>query len=283
MNVYYDIISVLSIFSTTITNIIIKFLQIFALFLLNRAFTYHKKWYIVGMRVVVERTNKRLVQIKVQKDCVVVFAPWYMHIEKVRQTVSENLAWIKQKQQEFVAQRDAKSNAESQDKSQNVLSISKVFQGMQVLVGGEIFEVKPTLENKTFCKDNVVFVNKDAFDCKDGRLKALKSYLKRIGANYLSTEISAFGSKYSLCPKKIEIKQLETWLRCCEPTNRFVCLDFRVVQLPMDLQQYVIAHAFSHFFRLGHGADFASVMENFIPHNKDIQQRLADYDFLLSV
>ena len=151
MNVYYDIISVLSIFSTTITNIIIKFLQYFALFLLNRAFTYHKKWYIVGMRVVVERTNKRLVQIKVQKDCVVVFAPWYMHIEKVRQTVSENLAWIKQKQQEFVAQRDAKSNAESQDKSQNVLSISKVFQGMQVLVGGEIFDVKPTLENKTFC------------------------------------------------------------------------------------------------------------------------------------
>ncbi|MBQ3067353.1 MAG: hypothetical protein IJD18_04910, partial [Clostridia bacterium] len=97
----------------------------------------------------------------------------------MRQTVGENLAWIKQKQQEFVAKSDSKSNAESEDKSQNVLSISKVFQGMQVLVGGEIFDVKPTLENKTFCKDNVVFVNKDAFDSKDGRLKALKSYLKR--------------------------------------------------------------------------------------------------------
>ncbi len=239
--------------------------------------------YSVRMRVVVERTNKRLLQIKVQRDCVVVFAPWYMHIEKIRQTVCENLAWIKQKQQECNTRSGASTSDTNQDNAENVLSISKVFQGMQLLVGGEIFQVKPTLENKTFCKDNVVFVNKDAFESKDGRLKALKSYLKRVGTNYLSSEISAFGSKYSLCPKKIEIKQLENWLKCCEPNNRFVCLDFRVVQLPMDLQQYVIAHAFAHFYKLGHDADFVSVLENFIPYNKDIKQRLADFDFLLSV
>ena len=212
----------------------------------------------------------------------------------------QNMDWIKQRQnaancknKEFAQTSDCSVPSNIQNKSaatkgdtnsglidnntHDILCLNKV------LLLGDLVDVLPSPNNKTFLQDSVLFVSEKCFLQKDMRKKTIYAYVKKLAILYVSSEISAIGAAMSLCPKRIEFKNLTGWMDCNQATEKVMCLNFKIVQLPQDLRKYIITHAFCHFVENNHGDSFWHRLKQQIPNYTQCQDKLKEYQFLLDI
>ena len=146
---------------------------------------------------------------------------------------------------------------------------------------GDIVRVMPTVTVKTYVDGNIMYVNDRYYQTREGRLKAIKAYLKKMALLYISVEIANFGSDVSLCPAKIEFREIgEFWVKCSLASQRILCFDLRIVQLPQHLRMYLIAHAFAHFQHPIHDDKFWNYISNLLPRYQDCVKQLEQYQML---
>ncbi len=248
------------------------------------------------MRVYIERTTKRVVKITPQSDgSVRVVAFWLLGKKRIVEILRENLQWIKENAKSTTSKNvEEKGNQQSAEKPiaptskrQFVLTknnMMELFALKSTLICGEFYKILPTTNNQTSIRDDSIYINERCFDDKIQRAKCIKSFLKKMCQTYLAQEISKFGCGATLCPIKIDFKDLKGKWCCCHDAERgIICLDYRVIQLPVNLQRYVIAHTFCHFSYCGHEENFWNHLSNFIPQYKDCQKQLSEFDFLFDV
>ena len=257
-------------------------------------------WYKFGMRVEVTHTLNNIVQLRYEDGVLKVVANRFLSDKRLRQIIEENSAWIKARQQEEKNKsRDAaaavasKSHASTsnkkplskvQSKSEEEIDIKDVFAGRTTLVLGDTVKVVSTMSLRTVLDENTLYIPEKYYQSREGRLKAIKSYLKKMATLYVSTEIANFGSRISLCPTKIEFREIpDAWLKCSQAAQRILTIDYRVVQLPQKLRQYVIAHAFAHFFHPIHDEKFWKCVASVLPRYEEYARQLEKYRYLKDV
>ena len=253
-------------------------------------------WYKFAMKVEVTRTLKNIVQFRYEDGVLKVVANRFLSDKRLRQIIEENYDWIKSRKQEENKNRDAvaatksatasvqkKSAQKAIIKNQDV-DIRDVFAGRKTLVLGDSVKVLATAASRTLLEENTLYVPEKYYQSREGRLKAIKAYLKKMATLYVSTEISNFGSRISLCPTKIEFREIpDAWLKCSNAAQRILTIDYRVVQLPQNLRQYVIAHAFAHFFHPIHDDKFWNCVSGVLPRFEDYTRQLEKYRYLKDV
>ncbi len=245
------------------------------------------------MKINVQRTNKKVLKICPQSDgSVTVLAYRFLSQKRIATYVAENFQWISSCLQKLCCPSVSSANTRTtsivnvnpkcnEPESQN---IKDIFAGKSVLLCGQLYVVKPSTHTQTFLQEDCLFLFEKQFANKELRLKSIKTFLKRMSSNVLSQEVSKLGSGMALCPVKIQFKDLHgRWCSCAEAETRAIVLDYRLIQLPQQLQTYVIAHAFAHFDKQGHGEDFFQHLSNYQPNYKDCQDAIANYNFLLDV
>ena len=225
-----------------------------------------------------------------------VVANCFVSNKKLREIIEQNSEWIRQQKRDAVATKSeqnlpaksstqvAKNRTVKNDRPKaNESSLkSDIFSGKKTLLLGDVISVVSGCGARTYLDESVLYINEKFYQSRDARLKAIKSYLKKMAQLYVSTEIADFGSKVSLCPTRIEFREIGTfWLKCSMASQRILCFDFRIVQLPKNLRAYLIAHAFAHFIHPIHDDKFSSFVSDFIPHHQDCQRQLENYRFLL--
>lgn len=275
------------------------------------------------MKVVVTRTHKKVVTLRLDDNGVLqVVANNKLPLSRVKQIVENHRDWINEQikiglcrkasdsahcakdtcaalakntpePRQHVNKIPQNSNLRpSQDDtldSSNYTSTQnayygEMFSGKKCLLCGRIHKVMPTAESKCHLDGNCIYVPQKYYSDKESRLKALKGYLKKLSAEHVSDQISKFGSQTSLCPTKIEFRNLPVgWTKCTTPTERVITLDYRICQLPPNLQQYLIVHAFSHFSNSTHDDDFWNTVSNHLPHYKNCLNELSQYEFLKDI
>ena len=239
------------------------------------------------MKVVVTRTRKKIISLNVDENGVLqVLANNKLSLDKIKTFVESKRDWVTSRlQQEHSPVED--SVATSVAANSNVMSqrtIADMFSGKLCMLCGEILSVRPTVESKCYLDGNSILIPEKYYVQKDTRLKALRSYVKKISIQTVSEKISRFGSAASLCPTRIEFRALPNgWVKCTNPSERIISLDFRVCQLPDVLQHYVIVHAFSHFVNDGHSQVFWNTVSNYLPRYRSCVEELKRYDFLKDV
>ena len=245
------------------------------------------------MLVKFSRTKKKTIEVRVKNNCIEVVANRYLPNAKLKKLLLENSAWIASQRQAIVVEtanadyckpvQCAKSAVEVGEPP-SAVGIAEMFCGKAFMLCGQIYRVAPTKESKTYADGNCVYVNEKHFDNKAERLKCLRSYTKKMSEIYLSGEISKYGTSISLCPMKIEYKELKnSWLNCESAASRRIVIDFRAVQLPPILQRYLIVHSFAHFVQVGHGDAFWNVVSNYLPRYKELLEKLATYEYLKEI
>ena len=129
-----------------------------------------------------------------------------------------------------------------------------------------------------------MYINERYCQSRESRLKTIKNYLKKIAQLYVSVEIANFGSNVSLCPVRVEFREVvEYWLKCSMSAQRILCFDYRIAQLPKNLRTYLIAHAFAHFTHPLHDDKFWNFVSNVLPRYADCERRLEQCRFLLDI
>ena len=285
MQQFYVIANDLSISNNTICDIVSVFLYVLVIFgkiLQNLDKIKHAKCDKQNvMKVVVCRTNKKIFSIKVEKDVVKVTAFRKMTLEEIKQRVSDKREWINSRRKSFSKES---CNAGKSRESNPDSVVAQMFCGKKCLLAGNTFEVVQTTESRCFLDGDKVCVPEKYYASKELRLKALRSFIKKLSLQNISTEVSKFGCFVSLCPTKIEFKNLSNgWLKCSNPRDRIITFDFRICQLPENLQRYLIVHAFCHFLYEGHDASFWNAVSNHIPQYRQYVEALVYYDFLKDI
>ena len=250
------------------------------------------------MRVEVTHTLKKVVQLRYEDGVLKVVANRFMSDKRLRQIIEENREWIKARQQEEKSRRSEtvvatkpqqvavqpKKSPQKPLRQSEEVDIKDVFSGRKTLVLGDTVKVLSTMSVRTVLDENTLYVPEKYYQSREGRLKAIKAYLKKMATLYVSTEIANFGSRISLCPTKIEFREIpDAWLKCSHAAQRILTIDYRVVQLPQNLRQYVIAHAFAHFFHPIHDEKFWKCVSSVLPRYEEYARQLEKYRYLKDV
>jgi predicted metal-dependent hydrolase len=90
-------------------------------------------------------------------------------------------------------------------------------------------------------------------------------YVRRVGAQAVSVRLSNARSEWGSCNAKGEIR-----------------LNWRLVQLPPPLAEYVVAHEVAHIVELNHSRRFWEVVEALLPGHAALRCQLDDWTALLA-
>lgn len=247
------------------------------------------------MRVVVSRTIKNEVKMQYKNGVLYVVANLFVSRQRIKRLIAENSDWINIQKQQSIEKRQKpdeqvtekrhteRHNSSHEAREQQQL-IKDIFAGRKTMVLGDVIKVEPSMSSKTYLDGSSLYIAEKYYNDRDLRIKAIKSYLKKIAFLFVASEVSSFGSSVSLCPQKIEFKDVgDCWCKCSLAAQKMLCFDYRLTQLPQNLRNYVIAHAFAHFQFGTHNEAFWNHISNVIPHYKDLEKQLELYDFLKDV
>lgn len=245
------------------------------------------------MKVVVSKTLKNIVKMQYKDDALYVTANIFVTRKRIRRLIEENSDWINSKRMtvekrqhvETESRQATCKNTSFCDKSFDEQQLIKeIFAGRKTLILGETVSVEPCASSKTYLDGSILYVAEKNFVDRDLRIKAIKSYLKKIAFLFVASEVSSFGSNVSLCPQKIEFKEVDDgWCKCSLASQKILCFDYRLTQLPQNLRNYVIAHAFAHFRFASHDDAFWNHISNVVPRYKDLEKQLEACSFLKDV
>lgn len=252
-------------------------------------------WYHFSMKIVVNRTNKRVVKICPQSDgSVTVVAYRFLSQKRIADYVADNIQWINSCM-EKLSSTTSMTTTPAKNKTKTAVVCAKtdklnsqlvkdIFAGKSFLLCGQVYKCVATSQSQTHLKEDCLFICEKQFATRELRLKAICSFLKRMSNIVLSQLVSKLGSEMALCPTKIQFRDLRgKWCSCADAESRAIVLDYRLIQLPQQLQNYVITHAFVHFRKQSHTAEFFDHLSNFFPNYNELQNLIADYNFLLDV
>ncbi len=247
------------------------------------------------MKVHIQRTLKRTLKICPQSDgSITVIAYRFLPQKTIASYIAENMPWIVDRLKKVTAPEHnlvAKPSSGVTDGTlacdNTLLSnqvVKDIFAGKSILLCGQVYSCNASTNSQTHLQDDCLYIADKHFATRELRLKAIKTFLKRMSNSVLSQEVSKWGSYFALCPTKIQFKDLRgRWCSCADAELRAIVLDYRLIQLPQHLQEYVIAHAFAHFAKSGHANDYFEHLACYIRDYKERQKAIADYDFLLDV
>lgn len=245
------------------------------------------------MRVVVKKTWKNIVKMQYKDGALYVTANMFLTRKRLKEIINENSDWVKKQKQASVEQtqkvadetKRAKQHDSGCDRDFDQQQIIKdIFAARKTMVLGDVITIEPSASSKTYLDGNTLYIAEKYYNNREMRIKAIKSYLKKIAFLFVASEVSSFGTSVSLCPQKIEFKDIgDCWCKCSLASQKNLCFDFRLTQLPQNLRYYVIAHAFAHFRFPTHDDAFWNHVSNIIPHYSDLDKQLEAYDFLKDI
>ena len=222
------------------------------------------------MQVNVTRTFKKIVKMQYRDGQLWVTANYFVSRGKLIKIIEEHFDWIRSRKKEESERLAKLSEAPAAAPQQQVAAYKAelppaedLYSGRKTLILGEIFNVCCGFGSRPYVEGRKLFLPEQQFYAREKRLRCIKSYLKKTCDMSVAAEIADYGSKISLCPAKIEFRDVQDgWLKCNSAAQKIICLDYRVAQLPKNLRHYIIAHAFAHFGGAAHDNAFWTDMRN---------------------
>ena len=87
-------------------------------------------------------------------------------------------------------------------------------------------------------------------------------------------EMNNYLVKYPL----LEIKSYKSRWGCCYPKKNKIIINVSVVNLPIELIEYVIYHELSHFIHLNHSKEFHEFLRKFVPNENKLRKEISKYN-----
>ena len=106
----------------------------------------------------------------------------------------------------------------------------------------------------------------------NARVEALRAQAKAELPPRLAELAALHGFQY----RKVFIKNnVSNWGSCSSLKN--INLNLRLVELPRELQDYVMLHELCHLKYLNHGKEFHALLESVCPGHRELARRMKEY------
>ena len=100
-----------------------------------------------------------------------------------------------------------------------------------------------------------------------------RSWFIGVGKKWIAERIAFLAGRVGVAPSRVEIRELGyRWGSCGK--NRVAYFNWKMLQLPVRLADYVIAHELAHLVEPHHGPQFSRLLDRSLPDWRERQQEL---------
>jgi predicted metal-dependent hydrolase len=216
------------------------------------------------------RARRRSIGMEVHLDGLTVRAPRWVTLRDIEAALTERAAWITRALAEWRARRrhvmprEWKTGAPILYRGRELAL--ELFPSRHAAIAADLFHLTvrhPSATESTAVADSVLqWLKEQAMALVAVRVPA---YAARVGSANPDVRLSNARSEWGSCNARGVIR-----------------LNWRLVQLPPALADYVVAHEVAHIVELNHSARFWSLVEALLPGHAALRRQLDDWTALLS-
>jgi predicted metal-dependent hydrolase len=210
----------------------------------------------IGPFFITKKRGQRSLRLRVDpKGSVQVSIPWMVPKAVVYDFVKSKRDWIKEQQQ---------------------VSQFKPYNGMLQLM---IQENSTTVRSKQDGR-YVVVPFKGRYDPTDPDQlnkiqKAVMKALRNEAERLLLPRLSMLAEMYGFTYRSSSVKMVTGRWGSCD-SNKHISLNLYLVQLPIEMVDFVLIHELAHTVQMNHSPEFWKIVEAHCPEYKDIRRKMRD-------
>ena len=212
------------------------------------------------------REHRKSISITIGKNAeIIVKAPIYLAEQKINEFILKKEKWI---------DRHRKIVKENNDRFKDMVNLNKV------LFFNELYNVCETSIKKSQMYNNILYIrNCDNFDKKN---KEIKKWYITTADSILKQRLDYFSEILQLHYNKFKLTNAKgKWGSCS--SKKEIQLNWRLIMLDSELQDYVIVHELCHILQMNHSSKFYKCVEAIIPDYKIRRKKIKNCNFVLQL
>jgi predicted metal-dependent hydrolase len=215
------------------------------------------------------RTKRRTIGMHVGSEGLVVRASRWVTIRDVEDTLREHAAWILRRLAEWRERRREVLPAVWKS------GAPLLFQGRDLTLAIHA-SAKPSIEADLV---NVTIRHPAPHDGHE-LAAAVHRWLRDEALQFLLPRVAACAARLGLARPPVTLSNARTQWGSCNPKGE-IRLSWRLIQLPPQLAQYVVAHEVAHLVELNHSRRFWALVESLYPGHSAARRALAERSAVL--
>ena len=212
------------------------------------------------------RSRRRSIGVEIAYGGAVVRAPYWVRVGDIHAFLVEHAGWIRRKLEIWHIARARVRPEDWRD-------------------GGVVRYEGQDLRLSVYASRNRVAEN-DLFDLRIGIPKpneerirdAVEEWLKARAAESFPPRVARCCARLDLAPPEVRLSNSRTQWGSCERRGlqSLIRLQWRLIQLPPELADYIIAHEVSHLREMNHSPRFWATVAGLYPTYRDAEKRLRE-------
>lgn len=207
----------------------------------------------------VVRSARRSVGLKIDAGGLTLQLPWHFPSADVRRVLQDKQAWIFAKldhwQQLQVLPQPSPLALQIGEDPIDWLGVPH-----RVLTGA----------SRSFVSDGTIHLNSTT---PESRAPALARLMQREARLLLFPRLTHWATQLGLAPERVQLSGARSrWGSCT--SQRSIRLNWRLMQAPLNLIDYVIIHELCHLAEMNHSPRFWALVAHACPHWKDCRKQL---------
>lgn len=219
----------------------------------------------IGIPYIIKKGNyKRITIGYYHKNYLTIKTPINMPNNRLELFINDNINWIKNKQPKgyFVETKYHTGEKYLFLGNEYAIQIFSSKYPQVELVRNQLIIYTPSMDSEVIKKS----INK-------WRLEQAELIFQEV-LNKCFKEMSNYLTKYPI----LEIKKYKARWGCCYPKNNKIIINISVVNLPIELIEYVIYHELAHFIHLNHSKEFHNFLTKFVPNERLLKKQITIYN-----
>ena len=205
-------------------------------------------------------SRRRTAEIRVGMDGVRVLCPIEATDDEIRLFVESRRNWIEAKLQIVAIQQSIRN--QNYNNGRNYFYRGRPIQLTEIL--------EP--ESSVSCKIGSVTVKK-FYGQRSSILAQLFVWLRKQSEKRLLKRVQYFANHMDLVPQRIEVKEYKSiWGRC--NSREEIAFDWRIIQAPDDVLDYLVVHELSHLKHFNHSKEFWALVFMVLPDYRNSKRWL---------
>jgi predicted metal-dependent hydrolase len=216
------------------------------------------------------RARRRSIGMEVHLDGLTVRAPRWVTLRDIEAALSERAAWIVRALDEWRARRrhvmprEWKTGAPIVYRGRD-LALA-LFPSRHASIDADLFHL--TVRHPAACAPDAV-------------AESVVTWLKEQALALVAARVPASATRVGKSQPDVRLSNARSEWGSCNARG-VIRLNWRLVQLPPALADYVVAHEVAHMVELNHSARFWALVEALLPGHAGYRRQLDDWTALLS-
>ena len=215
---------------------------------------------------IVRKPNMKHIYLRVTQNGVLVSANRRTKLSDIEAFVLSKSAWLR-KHLKVQEQRDEKR---------------ELVTGNEVYFQGKVFVLE--CKEEECCKKITLELTEDKFHIvmsKETPQEVLQllfdNFYKSRAIETIAPMVEQWSKRMSLYPKKIGFRKAKRRWGSCSSQNS-LSFNYYLMKLPLPIVEYVVVHELAHIKEKNHSKDFWSVVEEFLPHYRELVKELREFE-----